>query len=36
MKGIAISILLWAGCLFVLGFLARVTWIIFMIGWSIL
>jgi hypothetical protein len=36
MKGLAVSILLWAGCTLALGLIARVMWSIFIIGWGLL
>lgn len=34
MKDIIVAAMLWAGCLLALGFLARVMWVIFLLGWN--
>jgi hypothetical protein len=35
-KTLAIAVLGWAACVLALGVIARVMWVIFMIGWGVI
>jgi len=35
-KNLAIAIIGWTACVFALGLIARVTWLVFMIGWNLI